>query len=374
MNTTERKAGNPLLSEMFKFQTISDAMRSAGGIGPGFDVLRISLAILILMWHCLLLTYGPKFFETYDGFFLKAKYLLVPMFFAVSGFLVAGSAIRVKSVKTFLIFRALRIFPALTLVVTICAFLVGPMVTTLTLPQYFKDHHFFEYFGNIIGRIRFELPGVFETNPNPRVVNGSLWTLQPEFYFYLLMAAIMATKLVYSRFLYSTLFLTASAVLVACDGIYGIGSVDKGEFYWVVMYCFFVGFFFFHWKDKIYVSPIAGALAFFLAVWMVHTHGLGYLAMFPVCYVICCIGMMKMPELKIVNSGDYSYGIYLCGYPIQQLIIYCFPGIKDWEVLFAPSLVAAWIFAYFSWHYVEKPALQFKKHFLPAGRRPKASA
>jgi peptidoglycan/LPS O-acetylase OafA/YrhL len=64
------------------------------------------------------------------------------MFFALSGFLVTGSAIRTRSVRTFLTFRFLRIFPALATEVTLSAVILGPLLTTLPLKDYVSDHHF----------------------------------------------------------------------------------------------------------------------------------------------------------------------------------------------------------------------------------------
>jgi peptidoglycan/LPS O-acetylase OafA/YrhL len=56
------------------------------------------------------------------------------MFFALSGFLVAGSPERSKTLLTFLGLRAIRIYPALGVEVVLSALLIGTAVTTLPLP------------------------------------------------------------------------------------------------------------------------------------------------------------------------------------------------------------------------------------------------
>ena len=96
---------------------------------------------------------------------------LVPAFFAVSGFLVTGSGLRVRATSTFLAFRVLRILPALLVEVTLSALVLGPIFTRLPLSSYFSDQQFFRYFGNIVGWITFYLPGVFQNN-HVSVVNG----------------------------------------------------------------------------------------------------------------------------------------------------------------------------------------------------------
>ena len=105
--------------------------------------------------------------------------MLLPAFFAVSGFLVMGSAVRTGSLSTFLSFRALRILPALSTEVAIGAILIGGIWTTLPAREYFLDPGFWRYFRNIVGNIIFYLPGVFKSNPT-EIVNGSLWTIPPE--------------------------------------------------------------------------------------------------------------------------------------------------------------------------------------------------
>jgi peptidoglycan/LPS O-acetylase OafA/YrhL len=82
-------------------------------------------------------------------------------FFALSGFLVAGSGMRL-STKNFLLNRAARILPALVADIVFAALLIGPLVTKLPVKQYFTDTTFFTYFLNITGWVQYSLPGVFE--------------------------------------------------------------------------------------------------------------------------------------------------------------------------------------------------------------------
>ena len=112
---------------------------------------------------------------------------------------VTGSAIRTSSIKVFFVFRVLRLIPALVTEVTLAALVLGPLLTSLALVSYFSDWHFYDYFGNIIGRIRFVLPGVFEHNPHASIVNINLWTLRPEFFCYLIMLGMLYFELISRR-------------------------------------------------------------------------------------------------------------------------------------------------------------------------------
>ena len=159
------------------------------GIGPGFDFLRIGLAISIVLTHAALLTERTWLRDTPLWF---VEYALVPMFFALSGFLVAGSAMRL-SLKNFLINRGLRIIPALAVDVVVCALIIGPLMTTVPLAQYFTDKDFFKYFLNITGWIHYDLPGVFKDHFNTRV-NGALWTVPYEIFCYMIMSVLIFSR------------------------------------------------------------------------------------------------------------------------------------------------------------------------------------
>ena len=167
MTDLTRRANLPIASE-----TLGQRLEARKGIGPGFDHLRIGLALTILFWHCFVLAYGPVLATnpTYVHrltIIRPAVSCILPLFFALSGFLVIGSALRINDLRTFVTFRLLRILPALATEITLSALILGTVMTTLPFRQYFLDRRFFEYFGSLLGRVRFVLPGVFVENPVP---------------------------------------------------------------------------------------------------------------------------------------------------------------------------------------------------------------
>jgi len=60
-----------------------------------------------------------------------------------------------------------------------------------------------------------------------------------------------------------------------------------------------------------------------------------------------------------LRVGDYSYGTYVLAFPVQQFIIWRF-GITHPPTVFALTLIVTLVLAIFSWHAVEKPALNLK--------------
>ena len=57
----------------------------------------------------------------------------------------------------------------------------------------------------------------------------------------------------------------------------------------------------------------------------------------------------------ISGGADYSYGIYLWAFPVQQLVVGW--GLDYWAVNIAVSLPIVLACAWLSWHGVERPAL-----------------
>lgn len=347
-----------------------------GGSGPGFDFLRLALALSILYSHAFLAT-GSKaglanaVISSVNGTDSSSyvhpevvRLLLVPVFFAVSGFLVTGSAFRTQTVTKFVTFRVLRIVPALVTEVTLSALLLGPLFTTERLRDYFADVKFFAYFGNVIGRVRFELPGVFRTNPYPDIVNVNLWTLQPEFYCYLAAAALLATSLMLNRRAFTVLFAATSVALIGLNFAYGFGEPTANYPATVVVYYFFCGSFLFHWR---HLTPwnfgifVMAAIGSVLA--MSHPDTI-LLSPLLVTYIIIYLGMIEFPRVPILQNGDYSYGIYLYGFPIQRALVAVFPTLRShgWELL-PLSVILTSACAMLSWHFIEKPSLSLKHLF-----------
>ena len=355
------------------WRTAAMAMAENRGAGPGFDALRIGLALCILIFHAIQNAHGKAYVDYVPDAAHPFVLALLPMFFALSGFLVTGSAIRTRSVQVFLTYRGLRIFPALTVEVTLSALLLGPLLTTLPLSQYFSDREFFEYFGNIVSIIRYTLPGVFADNPVPDIVNVSLWTLRPEFYCYLFMAGLIVSSIVYHRVWYSVLFVSATAILALMNAQSGFGNPTTTFPWHVILYYFFIGIAAFHWKDRIPLHFGLFATALILSYWMLPTPGLTYVAAFPLTYCLVYLGMLKVPRIPLLQNGDYSYGIYLFHFPIQQSLVQVFPGLREWWLLLPVAACLTILFAAGSWHWIEKPSLRLKRYICPSPAMSSAS-
>jgi len=189
--------------------TIGDRMIATRGRTTGFDYLRIILAVSIILWHAIITSYGPTVEAEYWRSPVGVAFRFVlPMFFALSGFLVAGSLTRSRTLVGFFALRVLRIVPALAVETLLSALILGPLLTSVTLASYFTDNLFFKYLLNIVGDVHFLLPGVFANNPNPNVVNQQLWTVPAELQCYLALGGIAAVSLLPKRWVLLVLTIT----------------------------------------------------------------------------------------------------------------------------------------------------------------------
>jgi peptidoglycan/LPS O-acetylase OafA/YrhL len=89
------------------------------------------------------------------------------------------------------------------------------------------------------------------------------------------------------------------------------------------------------------------------------------LGLLPLIYCTVYLGMRPLPHLKWLPEGDYSYGIYLYGFPIQQALVEVFPTLKVWWALFPTAALVTTALAVISWHFIERPALSLKRIVTP---------
>lgn len=370
---------------------LSDALQRHKGVGPGFHFLRHALSFIIIAHHCRIAIRGveePTYAKgavmaggllhqlTYGQLVIEAMrpglYALVGMFFALSGFLVTGSALRNPTVSTFFANRALRIVPALSVEVTLSALILGPLVTTAALSRYFSDPLFAHYFLNILGVAQYRLPGVFDANPWPHLVNANMWTLAPEFWCYAMTLVLMATGLIVKRRFMTVAILIAvivSTLAILYDPSISVHSDSTRFARWFIVLMFFLGMLFNVAADRIPMSPlifVGCAVGYYLLTLF---NLLGPLAGVMLTYCIVYLGLVSFPWFDRLVRDDLSYGMYLYGFPMTQTAVWLLLPRLDglnmlgqFAVIFPLVLVATLTFSIVSWKTIERPALRLKKY------------
>jgi peptidoglycan/LPS O-acetylase OafA/YrhL len=89
-----------------------------------------------------------------------------------------------------------------------------------------------------------------------------------------------------------------------------------------------------------------------------------YLAPLPLAYVTIFLGLQNPPRTKLIAGADYSYGVYLYGFPVQQAISLLFPEYRVWWFNLGCALLVAGGLAFLSWTLVESQVLKHRKTVL----------
>jgi peptidoglycan/LPS O-acetylase OafA/YrhL len=345
-------------------RTILDEMRSAGPATTGFDYLRLGLATAVLAWHSVILSTGsiPLDRALWSGPFRFLPAAILPMFFALSGFLVSASLERTR-VHQFLTLRVMRIVPALCVVVVLCALVLGPLFTTLPLRDYFKSPEFAGFFLNIVGLVHVTLPGVFEHNPDGGVIAIQLWTIPFEFESYIALAILSLLNVLRDRGAFVRIIVGCS--LAATVYAWFIAPVSPfghvpGP---LLILCFLAAVSVYLYRDAIPYTHGLGIASAIVSAILLQIPNACYLAAFPIAYLTVWLGLKTPPKIPF---GDLSYGVYLIHFPIEQTVMHFFPGAGSWWRLTLLALPPTFACAWLSWNLVEHPILGRKTSILAA--------
>lgn len=356
--------------------TLSAGLR---GTDNAFGVIRLILASSVIFSHAFYLggwvedpthglTHGQ---DTIGG-------IAVVGFFAVSGYLITKSGTR-TDIMQFLWRRSLRIFPAFWGALLTGALVIGPLVWLQMgrgLGTYFVRTP-----GGPIDYVRQNMEltirqwGIFDifAHDTPyggitgvSVFNGSLWTLAYEWRAYLVIAVLVLVGALRKA---PIIAVFATAVLwvmafVQHTGIAEVSTVWPGfedRYYVTLTLAFLIGSTAAVLADRIVLDGRIALLAGAIAVGSLLWNGwvlVGYPAF---AYVLFYLGA-ALPGWwrRIGQKNDYSYGMYVYGFLVQQLT--AFWGWHRWGYIpwVGASILVTAVFALASWHLIEKRALQLK--------------
>ena len=247
--------------------------------------------------------------------------IAVFIFFSTSGFLVTRSWIGEPHAGRFLVKRGLRIFPALAFAVFTLAFVIGPLTTTSGLSAYVSAPETWLFLLNIFFCSQFgTLPGVFETAPFAGRVDQSLWTLGFEAACYLSVAALGFVRGLRASTLAGLALLLL--ILNQTPGLRDFGSSGDALFKATMLAPhFLMGAAAALAADRIVLDGrLAAAAAGALILSFLYG---GFLQIFALAgtYLILFLAFAPLgPAAFAGRWGDLSYGVFLWGWPIQQMV------------------------------------------------------
>jgi peptidoglycan/LPS O-acetylase OafA/YrhL len=365
-----------------------------------FDFLRLVLSILVVYTHAYVIYYGPALIPKYEPLMLLTGNqctfgtLAVDFFFIISGYLVLKSLLKSKTYFSFLKKRVLRIYPGFIAAYAVGIFFVLPISNGFPAGgwPYFVDYWksvdlgYFIYTAMTLNPPDW-IPGIFITIPTPTDLNTSMWTIPYEFtcYIFLLLLGIfrvfklhrsiplvlflavlmmnMLQHAITSNIIVQPSFMNATAGYFRPDTIYKFLNMQKFMLFFSSGRCFY------YYRNTI---PKTNGVAFFcilmLIVSIFWTKSFEvFVAVFG-AYLLFYFAFNK--RIKLTNAakyGDLSYGIYLYGWPVQQLVmVYFGQQLNFWGTL-GVSLLFLIPIAFASWYLIEKPAMTLKNKFLDFG-------
>lgn len=290
--------------------------------------------------------------------------LAVAAFFIISGFLVSASYENSTGLFAYLKKRVFRIFPGFFAVLVLSALVLGPLVTTLPLSQYFTNYQTRCYIrGVFMHPLYWNLPGVFEQNLYGSSVNGSLWTIPYQFGFYILLGIVGFLGLLKFKKVSLSMFIAFVFAYLMKGNLFSnvthFLSMPLNEWLYLGMY-FTAGMTAYAYRDKIELNR-QGAMLFLtllLFAWIAKEYFIStsVLGTYLILYLGYCTKPVKCKMAKL------SYGIYIYGFPVQQLYTHLFGGSMNPYLNIVLSVPVVLLLAWLSDKFIETPIVKLEKY------------
>ncbi|RYG24178.1 acyltransferase [bacterium] len=343
-----------------------------------FDFLRVALATLVLVSHAKLsvatvaddvATAGPLAVK-----FLGGGRMALNWFFVISGFLIARSWLQSRSTWDYTKKRLLRIYPGFFVAMLVCVFVFGPLGGA-RMATYWTDPQTWSFFSPLIFGPLGTLPQVFEKPGVPYETNTPLWSIRFELFCYALvilfgyLGALKNRVFTLAAFVLATAVFTLHAYRIPSAWHISLPWFDQIDDLPRLISFFLSGTVFYLYREKIPYSDALGllsAVGFVVAYKFFPTIGIPIFGTYLLFYIAF---NRRLRLYDFGKRGDISYGLYLYGFPIQQLLVYHFgdtlrqisPAIAGRVVIVVLNLALTILVALASWHFVEKPFLKMKK-------------
>lgn len=254
--------------------------------------------------------------------------------------------------------RALRLVPALLAALVFGALIVGPLMTAAPLAQYVTSLSTWAHFGSVALHRYLASPLLFPDNPVPDQLNAPLWSLRYEIMCYGLVALLgrVGARLSLASALLLAGGLAAQAVLTWTGAEAGVPATFAR-----LVACFFAGSLLYTLRRRVPFSPLV-ALGAALALAAGALVG-GFRFVFPIAGTSLLLFLACWPVLRLQGfgrHGDFSYGLSVFAYPIQQSIVQWAGTSISMPAFFVLSYLPTLTLAVLSWRFIEAPSLARK--------------
>lgn len=325
------------------------------------------LASLVVVSHSPELVDGNKNREILTNIFGTITFgeLAIDGFFLISGYLILKSFYSSSGLKSYLLKRILRIYPAFIVASLFCILVVAPLSSGWPVIEQLGVKSWLISIGKM---------GILETPSVEGVkvasLNGSMWSIWVEFVCYLSIPTFFYLGLHKRNHYLLTLF------GVVCIYLYTqltqknmwLPYPIRLDFHHStrLLTAFMVGGLFHLFKDKISWNKHYTFAASLLLLGSLLSKNFAELGLFVFGSYLLFNFALNYKNKFLNNIGvnaDISYGVYLYAWPIQILIVQYFPAINP-NFLTLITIMLAAIMGYLSWIVVEKPFMQLKKRVV----------
>ncbi|AQT79171.1 acyltransferase [Mycolicibacterium litorale] len=351
-------------------------------LGQSFDprsnalnACRLAMATGVILYHSWAIT-GRHLTPAPAHQILRDVW--VDGFFAISGFLITWSWFKRPRIRDYFVARSLRILPGLWFCLAVTAFVIAPIGVAIqggSASKLLRSPAPIQYvLGNSAVMLTQQgIDGSPSGIPVPGVWNGSLWTLIWEVLCYVAVALFGVVGLLRRRWFIPTLLaltLLWSARLPPWSMFADLAETQQAMnpqtavlFVQAIVArfatMFLAGAFIYQVRN---VLParwwlVGLSVAIVLAASFLPNYRI--LAAVPLAYAVIATGALVRGKWLQLRT-DLSYGVYVYGWPMQQLLVICGLGVLN-PLLFAIVAVAATVpLAAISWFVVEKPSISLK--------------
>jgi peptidoglycan/LPS O-acetylase OafA/YrhL len=295
--------------------------------------------------------------------------------------------------------RIFRIYPGFIVAMLFCAVVIAPLFTVKPF-EGLNWKLFGDWATSSLVLQEHWVPGVFLNNPMSNALNSSVWTIRFEFGCYLIVLALGLVGVLRSRIGVLLFFATANLLMVAQrlngyakpDELFRLihtwtGASDE-TIHWMDRYMgplvqwpglltsFAAGAFFYGWRDRIpkrlplFLLSFTAFVVLLLSCadtstrWGFYTRLL-MPAFMPLAMAYSVFWFAFQPYVsfpRFAKYGDFSYGIYLYAFPVQQALKMMMGDRMDSSFLnFALATPITFLLAVGSWYGVERYFIK-RKH------------
>lgn len=327
------------------------------------DIFRVIAACMVIYGHAYALVphHGEKDFvarllgHDYSGS------LAINIFFFLSGLVVTNSLISKRSPIDFVVARFFRIWPALIFTTLASAMIIGPALSTLPIDQYFRDSGTYHYvLKNVSLSTTYSLPGVFESNHYKSAVNGSLWTIPYEVSAYMILLALFMLGGAKYKLAAFSIFLIVS-VNPFLPEQFQPSFFPKAKLATMLAPCFAAGSMLALLKDHIHIN-VHGVLGIWILYFFLNKSEIAPYVVYSAIFITTLYLSSLALIIKLKPKADISYGIYLWGFPVQQILVEYFPeqGVIFNQVC---AITLCCILGYGSWIFIERNSIRIGSTF-----------